>query len=235
MSNSSRKKDIRESRIEAGVCVQCGQLPAQSTNQRCPDCQKIHNATSRKMKAKRATEERCIRCGKDRYQSYRICQECRTKELYTKRWKHAEQGTCLTCGKNQAKEGKRNCQPCLDRLYRNGIKRKDRNRQLVLDHYGRKCSCPNCPTTHEEFLTVDHIDGNGAAHRKEIGRGAHVYSWLVKNNFPEGFRILCFNCNCVRNTYGYCPHEMVCANEKDKQRLKRRLELRQVDYSKKLT
>ena len=34
-----------------------------------------------------------------------------------------------------------------------------------------------------------------------------IYIWLKNNNFPEGFQVLCFNCNCgkARNK-GICPH-----------------------------
>jgi len=30
-------------------------------------------------------------------------------------------------------------------------------------------------------------------HKKEIGK--RIYLWLLKNNFPKGFQILCFGCN----------------------------------------
>ncbi len=49
----------------------------------------------------------------------------------------------------------------------------------------------------DEWLTIDHINNDGAAHRKEIGEGGtNFYRWLRKNNYPLGFRTLCWNCNC---------------------------------------
>jgi hypothetical protein len=78
-------------------------------------------------------------------------------------------------------------------------------RKIVLDHYGNKCAC--CGDTHEEFLCIDHIDGKGAEHRREIGRQS-IYRWLIKNNFPDGFRLLCWNCNASLAYYGYCPHQL---------------------------
>ena len=79
-------------------------------------------------------------------------------------------------------------------------------RQRVLDHYGRKCAC--CGEGTEEFLAIDHIDGGGAKHRREINRlsGWHFYRWLEQNEWPEGFQILCHNCNFSKGRYGYCPH-----------------------------
>lgn len=74
----------------------------------------------------------------------------------------------------------------------------------VFDHYGNFCHC--CGETEPKFLTIDHINGDGAKHRKEVGEGSTFYSWLVKNNFPNGFRTLCYNCNIGRKN-GPCPHE----------------------------
>lgn len=92
-------------------------------------------------------------------------------------------------------------------------KRWARGRRLrALTHYSEgtpTCSC--CGETHEEFLCIDHIGdrGVGAEHRKRVGiaPGTATYRWLEKNNYPDGFRVLCHNCNCARGFYGYCPHE----------------------------
>jgi hypothetical protein len=58
------------------------------------------------------------------------------------------------------------------------------------------------------FLTIDHENGDGAAHRRQIGQGSIVlYRWLRRNNYPPGFRTLCWNCNCATHKYGICPHK----------------------------
>lgn len=82
-----------------------------------------------------------------------------------------------------------------------------RMRQEVLDAYGRKCTC--CGETQEEFLSIDHIDGNGAEHRRELGikGGGQFYAWLRRQGFPDGFQILCMNCNHAKGHYGTCPHK----------------------------
>jgi hypothetical protein len=69
------------------------------------------------------------------------------------------------------------------------------------------CSC--CGEKHEEFLSIDHINGDGADHRRMIGgRGKNTYRWLVNNNFPPGFQVLCMNCNFAKgHAYGGCPHK----------------------------
>lgn len=73
------------------------------------------------------------------------------------------------------------------------------------------CAC--CGEKNLAFLSIDHINGSGKKHRKEIGcvsSGAHFYRWLITNNFPVGFQILCMNCNFAKghNPYNKCPHEL---------------------------
>lgn len=86
-------------------------------------------------------------------------------------------------------------------------------RYKVLSHYSDdepKCSC--CGETYLEFLAIDHENGNGAEHRKQICTAhpskADIVVWIIRNGFPAGFRVLCHNCNLARGLYGFCPHEV---------------------------
>ena len=75
----------------------------------------------------------------------------------------------------------------------------------VFNHYGGLfCAC--CGESHIEFLTLDHINGGGNEHRKTIG-GKSIYEWCRQNNFPEGFQVLCMNCNFSKRFNKICPHE----------------------------
>jgi hypothetical protein len=79
-------------------------------------------------------------------------------------------------------------------------------RTLVLEHYGKQCAC--CGETEIKFLSIDHINNDGAAHRKVIGKGGTtLYYWLRDNEYPDGFQILCHNCNFAKGIYGICPHQ----------------------------
>jgi hypothetical protein len=88
----------------------------------------------------------------------------------------------------------------------------------VLEAYGGEnycCAC--CGEKHYEFLSIDHINGDGKAHRKELGlTGNKFYKWLIKNNFPKGFQVLCMNCNFAKGLYGHCPHKYVVARPASK-------------------
>jgi len=78
----------------------------------------------------------------------------------------------------------------------------------VLNHYtdnNPQCQC--CGESNIDKLCVDHINGGGNDHRNEIN--SNIIDWLVKSNFPEGFRVLCENCNKSLGLFGYCPHHPV--------------------------
>src|SRR3989304_933090 len=68
-----------------------------------------------------------------------------------------------------------------------------------------KCACCGCPIL--LFLTIDHMNNDGAKHRKEIKRYGSIYLWLKKMNYPKGFQVLCMNCNWAKGKFGFCPHE----------------------------
>ncbi len=123
--------------------------------------------------------------------------------------KRLERGLCRHgCGQ-PAVPNRNHCEKCLKGQRINASKRNQRDREAAIDHYGLTCQC--CADERFLFLTIDHIDGGGVAHMRKLregGYGGHnLYAWLRKNNYPTGFRTLCYNCNCVRGRVGYCPHQ----------------------------
>jgi hypothetical protein len=78
-----------------------------------------------------------------------------------------------------------------------------RNKATCLTFYSPdeipKCSADGCPVTDIDMLTIDHINNDGADHRRGIHGGNKAghgtYRWLIKNDFPPGFQVLCFNHN----------------------------------------
>jgi hypothetical protein len=80
-----------------------------------------------------------------------------------------------------------------------------RQREMVIKNYGNKCVC--CGEKNYYFLSIDHINGGGNKHRKEIG--GNFYGWLIRNKFPKGFQVLCYNCNFAKGHYEKCPHELI--------------------------
>jgi len=92
----------------------------------------------------------------------------------------------------------------VNRKYRKKLKLE------VLIHYGGnppRCVC--CGESHVEFLTIDHINNNGAEERTKTKKsgGYQFYIWLRGNNYPKSYQVLCYNCNCGREqNNGICPH-----------------------------
>ncbi|OGD53431.1 hypothetical protein A3K80_00500 [Candidatus Bathyarchaeota archaeon RBG_13_38_9] len=69
-----------------------------------------------------------------------------------------------------------------------------RRRNEVIMHYGNKCNC--CDEKRKDFLTIDHIE---QPHKVGIHLyGERLYRYIIRNNFPEGFQVLCWNCNCLK-------------------------------------
>lgn len=114
------------------------------------------------------------------------------------------------------------CKRCLAVAQRNKYKNKDQYRlrqkewskttyrglkAAVVAAYGGHCSC--CGETEPRFLTIDHINGNGAeARRNGEGLGGSLYLRLKRLGFPkDNYQLLCFNCNCSKRQFGVCPHE----------------------------
>jgi hypothetical protein len=83
----------------------------------------------------------------------------------------------------------------------------------ILRRYGGDppcCAC--CGESAPGFLALDHPDNDGAVHRKTVGYG-RVYWELRKLGFPDGYRVLCHNCNCAIGFYGACPHDNSAAGD----------------------
>lgn len=74
--------------------------------------------------------------------------------------------------------------------------------------YGGRCAC--CGEREPRFLHIDHVHGDGRAHRAEVGNSQTLCKWLKDRNWPRrGFRLLCANCNLGRQLCGgVCPHKL---------------------------
>ena len=84
-------------------------------------------------------------------------------------------------------------------------RREQKYRVDALNAYGHHCEC--CGESRTHFLTIDHIGGRKVVGHDRSLRGRKLYHWLKRNNYPKGFRVLCWNCNCSIGMYGECPHQ----------------------------
>lgn len=127
-------------------------------------------------------------------------------------------GLCYTCRQNPRStainmKGRQalQCDSCrVKRAEKYRLKGKPQhlaNKLKAFAAYGSVCSC--CGETDPMCLAIDHINGGGNAHKREIGHGIDgIYSWLIKHNFPSGFQVLCHTCNQAKQLNGnVCPHQ----------------------------
>lgn len=76
----------------------------------------------------------------------------------------------------------------------------------VLIGYGGSCAC--CSTAFMPHLTLDHVNGNGAAARRVENQRKLFYRLrrMLREGQPNDpmFQVLCWNCNLAKHHYGFC-------------------------------
>ena len=144
---------------------------------------------------------------------HRMCERCREFWRLTGRraqLKARSKGLCIRCRCRTVMPGRVSCSRCLEyERTRRHVLHSEQKKYLTLRdevftaYGGYMCVC--CGETEKVFLTIDHIDDSHKEPRKDRSK---LYRWLRRNNYPEGFRVLCYNCNCGRaRNGGICPHE----------------------------
>ena len=160
-------------------CRWCNKVIPKDSPSRCTTCAEKRRVYDRARRARLRVQRKCIQCAMDAPVGlWGLCPTCYTKNTNFNP-KRFEYGA----------------------TYRRKLK------LAALDAYGgRQCKC--CAESIIDMLTIDHIENGGAKHRQAIGKpGNAFYKWLKANDYPEGFQILCWNCNWGKRMYGVCPHE----------------------------
>lgn len=113
-------------------------------------------------------------------------------------------GQCGGCyQKRDTERSKRYCLRCLEKCLIKTKKRRAAVWQQVLDHYGHECNC--CKEANPLFLTLDHKNNDGFLDKK---LGPNILYKVIRENFPDTYQILCYNCNCGKaRNHGACPHK----------------------------
>ena len=126
--------------------------------------------------------------------------------LYAKRWREKHPQRSKEVLKNYRE---RNKKLCIKRTVASNRSYRQKARNIVLEHYKPICNC--CGEKEKIFLTIDHINGNGNKHRKIVNNvSGGIAGWIIRNDFPKGFQILCMNCNFGKfKNGGTCPHKKI--------------------------
>ncbi len=148
------------------------------------------------------------KCGNQRY-----CELCRRPARREYNWWYGKMYYVRNTEKIKAASRRTALKnPELYRSFsREHTNRKNRMvRTQVIGHYSNGtfvCLC--CGQSERDFLTIDHINGNGNEMSRERGiprAGPRLYMWLFRNRFPEGYQIVCMNCNMSKAKHGACVH-----------------------------
>ena len=118
------------------------------------------------------------------YHRSSYCKYCHVKRV--KEWRDAD-----PANNQKSIDNSRRYQLCL--------------KKEVFKYYGNICAC--CGEKELVFLAIDHINGDGRKHRRKI-EGSSLWSWLKNNDFPNGYRVLCHNCNWAVAFKRTCPHQV---------------------------
>jgi hypothetical protein len=198
---------------DAGICVSCCSVPALPNQSRCAGCLiSVNEASKRRnniVAAERKAAGMCVRCGRPKTgKAKTLCLDCvkqrnETINAMRARWRAA--GLCVRCGSTPL-PGRVRCRQCSRKntvsvkIYRSELRH-----GAIMAYGGYVCAC--CGETTPEFLEIDHVNNDGAEHRRQIGVRGGFYGWLKTHRYPPGFQVLCSNCNMAKGRYGECPHQ----------------------------
>lgn len=155
----------------------------------------------------------------------RVCQRCGLTKATEDFYQYKNNKTCRLCWANRKRTWDIRVDPNTGRTnrqissaktwlkYSNEQKRhREKLRYTVIEHYSNgTMACACCKEDTYQFLAIDHIIPVGRKPKDGSPRSSAVlYRWLIRNGFPNGYRILCHNCNVGRQINGgTCPHEEV--------------------------
>lgn len=156
---------------------------------------------------------------------------CRKCNAETQKWNH---GMCRDCYNASQRAYRRNRPDKFAVYYKRQYARNKQNpakmiaerkrgreywqqlrHEVIMAYGGYVCTC--CGETEPMFLSIDHVNNDGAKHRRAIGEfksngkgaGSRTLKWLKDNGYPRGFQVLCMNCNCGKQrNKGFCPHHV---------------------------
>ena len=102
---------------------------------------------------------------------------------------------------NKAEYYKKNKDKIAEYYKKNKDKKAEYGKKIkkkVMNFYSSgEMRCRDCKEDILELLTIEHINGGGVKQRKEM-RSHNIYKWLIKENFPPGYAVLCIRCNWLK-------------------------------------
>ena len=123
----ARSKRRQKARIEAGLCIRCGDRPPVEGGTTCAPCRETRQAAERQLYRERRAAGLCVRCGGPVFDGLSRCAPCavvedghanperknaQSRRRYVER---RARGLCTSCG--APSQGAARCAPCAERSY----------------------------------------------------------------------------------------------------------------------
>ena len=123
----TRSKKRQKERLDAGLCIRCGNNPPADGGITCAPCRDKRQAAERKKYEERRAARLCTRCGGPAINGLSRCTPCaiaeeashdperrnaRSRKLYSER---RARGLCTSCG--APSQGASRCAPCAEKSY----------------------------------------------------------------------------------------------------------------------
>lgn len=151
----------------------------------------------------------CTKCDNSAESGKTECQSCldeMRKRAIRSREERKNRGECIQCGKEAVTAGR--CQKCRSRNLSLSQEIHGARKLQVMSRYGRhgraQCCWEGCTVEDLDMLTLDHVENNGAEHRRSYtktgrGGGTQLYRLLEKQGYPPGYQTLCANHNLKKH------------------------------------
>ena len=153
----------------------------------------------------------------------KICPQCKLEKDISEFYKNNQTKSKLSCyckvcsSKNLLKYkdkksiySKNHYEKYKKKILANNIQTTRKQRQLAFEIIANGKNIECCKNkewyccgdkTNQDYLSFDHINGNGFAHRKEIGEGPKsLYLWIIKNPnlAKKQLQIICMNAQILK-------------------------------------
>jgi len=202
--NSQKAKGWRNRRIGDGRCAQCGRPNTRGTRE-CVDCSQEKGRRSTARAQRRQLAQICTKCGEPRVGRSKWClRHQEDRKVAGERWRQTRiaEHRCVSCGFKLPEDWK--ILSCVKCVHRSRLKTETMRRE-VIEMYGGKCAC--CGESNFYFLTLDHVNNNGAEERRHPSGQNRIWARLRREKIVSpDYQILCYNCNCTKGHLGSCPH-----------------------------
>lgn len=193
-------------------------MPEQIIEKTCTRCRKSKLADSEHFPKGRKGHEfdpwcrECYRQKTNLYNAEHPRGKTPDQKLIEQRAREVRESEAAEAKERKAEIARRMKLTAPARQKENARKHNNLLKREAMEHYGGAfCRC--CGEDTLIMLALDHVENDGAAHRKSLTGESHrmptvSYVWAKRNNWPPIFQVTCFNCNWARHwNGGICPHQ----------------------------